>query len=148
MVDVSNYLPGIKKSLSYLIKRNCDINIASLSDEVLEQLDENYCSEGLFRYILFVNNDKYEIDFATTISDANYIINHIDHITYVFSEFENSDSYHGRIRDFVKSKFIYPENGFCFNKACFLYEKYVNEIQDYRDIKNVLNYIRENIDND
>lgn len=102
---VKEYFGNIVKSLNYIINRNNDIDLIEENDKYLESLDFKYLRSGCERYVIFIGEDKFDIDFMLTIEDAKYILNHIEDITYLYFERDMIDSIIGNIKEYFNNDF-------------------------------------------
>ena len=97
------YIFDIKRSISYIIGRNLDIEISEISDETIENLDREYLNKGYERYRICVDGRFYDVDCFTTVEQASYILSHLDSIQYLYSDADDWDTVIGDIDNYFKN---------------------------------------------
>lgn len=132
---LKRYLNNITKSLNYIIEKNLNIDVEKEdTDEYsyyLESLDFEYLKSGCERYIIFIGDRKFYIDFALPIGDAKYITEHIDDISYLYSELDQTDSICGSVNELFNGDFV----------KCRLYERFVENCDKVFSKKEILEFI-------
>lgn len=93
----------LKKSLTYIIASN---EIISEDTDKNEVIDIHYHKRAR-DYIVFVNNRFYEINYKTDRQDAEFVMDHIEEITYIYDCNEPFDTVVGNVREFVKKFDVY-----------------------------------------
>lgn len=124
VIGTEKYKDSIIQSLKYIIDRNCDYDVNSISTIDAETADCDFCKRN-DRYIVFANNKKYFIDWTMTISDANDLLLNIDSIEYLYSEFDKCDTLVGDIRKFISSSIFSDFNDILLAYAKVRYDNYI-----------------------
>lgn len=139
------YRENIIYCLEYIIERNCDHNTTILNDCEIEQIDNEYSIKAGGKFTLFIGTNKYYIGAFTDKETALYILNNIDSISYVYSEFDDEDTVVGNIDYFIKNAFNNVYDKIYRYKAHVLYENYVEICEKPFTNEDISSFIRERI---
>ena len=144
---VGDYTDNIVSFVTYIINRNNDIDTNNLSDFDIEMLDNEFYRQVNGKYEIFINNHKYCLNSFMTVEDAKYVLNNINNISYVFSEFDDMDTLVGCIDVFIKTKFGNNMQITDYFSAIIMYENYVQNAKEpftendiYRFIERKIGY--------
>lgn len=119
--EIEPYIDDLKYSLDYIIKRNCDIDPKTLGAFDAEKVELDTTNN----FIVFVNNVQFTVCGTMTVSDAKYISDNIDNISYVYSKQDSKDSIVGDIASFILSNISCKKYDSYYIKAKYLYIKYI-----------------------
>lgn len=135
---VKQYEDNIVKSLKYIVEKDLNVDVDKEETEeyslYLENLDFKYLKSGCERYVVFVGKKKFEIDFALSTQDAQYILKNIKNIKYLYVETRQVDSVFGNLEDLFNRDFIK------FRK----YEKFIYDCSEPFSKEEVLSFIERN----
>lgn len=146
--SVEYYREKIMSFVTYILKRNNDIDINNSADFDIEMMENEFYKHTCGKYEILIGNKRYSLNMFMKIKDAQYVMKNINRIDYVFSEFEDEDTLVGDISIFVKTKLGNDLQTTDYFYAIIMYENYVKNAKNTFTEKDVYDFIERKVCHD
>ena len=127
------------ETLKKLIDRNNDIDKSKYSGIELELADVRFGSGC----IAFVNNERFNINFFTTIQTAKYVYDNIENVTYIQIEGYHTDTLVGYIPEFITEEFGFEDGSNNYFIAIQVYNQFIRNTNITPKLESVTEHIKE-----
>ena len=129
------------ETLEKFMSRDKDIDKNEYTEIDLELVEVKFGRS----FIVYVDNNKFNINFFTSSKTAKYVYNNIDSVTYIHWGNMFFDTLVGNISDFVVNELGFDSRSDNYFTAMQLYEQFIRKSDTIPTLETIISYIEERI---
>lgn len=129
------------ETLEKIMSRDKDIDKNEYTEIDLELVEVKFGRS----FIVYVDNNKFNINFFTSSKTAKYVYNNIDSVTYIHWGNMFFDTLVGNISDFVVNELGFDSRSDNYFTAMQLYEQFIRKSDTIPTLETIISYIEERI---